>query len=150
MPRSDSLRTAPDFALGLYRDTLPPLSTSRTGAGGPPQLTDRPSLHATSLTPELFQAAPESTARTAAFAQKRRARPARSLTGCSFDAAKFTYVAACSFALLASAPDSHPTLEVDFRAPLAACPGGTHTRRSCGPLLGAPLFEFFSWPGTPI
>src|SRR5207249_9335738 len=71
---------------------------SRTGAGGPPQLTDRPSLHATSLTPERFRAAPESRARTAAFAQKRRARPARSLTGCSFDAAEFTYVAACSFA----------------------------------------------------
>src|SRR5712692_1767836 len=43
--------------------------------------------------------------------------------------------------LLASAPDSHPTLEVDFRAPLAACPGGTHTRRSLGPSLGTPLFE---------
>lgn len=56
----------------------------------PPQLTDRPSLHATSFTPERFRAAPESRARTAAFAQKRRARPARSLTGCSFDAAEFT------------------------------------------------------------
>src|SRR2546427_10039446 len=43
--------------------------------------------------------------------------------------------------LLASAPDSHPTLEVDFRAPLVACPGGTHTRRSFGPSLGTPLFE---------
>ncbi|SRR5216683_200317 len=43
--------------------------------------------------------------------------------------------------LLASAPGSRPTPEVDFRAPLAACPGGTHTRRSFGPLLGAPLFE---------
>src|SRR6266516_5948226 len=43
--------------------------------------------------------------------------------------------------LLASAPDSHPTLEGDFRAPLAACPGGTHTRRSFGPSLGTPLFE---------
>src|SRR6266571_100547 len=43
--------------------------------------------------------------------------------------------------LLASAPDSHPTLEVDFRAPLVACPGGTRTRRSFGPSLGTPLFE---------
>src|SRR5487761_1804258 len=88
----------PGFRFGLYRDMLPPLSTSRTGAVGPPQLTERPSLHATSLTPERFRAAPESTARTTAFAQKRRARPTRSLTGCSFDAAEFTYVAACSFA----------------------------------------------------
>src|SRR6266852_7053344 len=47
--------------------------------------------------------------------------------------------------LLASAPDSHLTLEVDFRAPLVACPGGTHTRRSFGPSLGTPLFELFSW-----
>src|SRR5947208_1437252 len=30
----------------------------------PPQLTDRPSLHATSFTPEWFRAAPESRART--------------------------------------------------------------------------------------
>src|SRR5436309_2915459 len=44
------------------------------------------------------RAAPESKARAAAFAQLRRARPARSLTGCSFVAAEFTYVAACSFA----------------------------------------------------
>src|SRR6266852_74343 len=45
--------------------------------------------------------------------------------------------------LLASTPDSHPTLEVDFRAPLVACPGGTHTRRSFGPSLGTPLFELW-------
>src|SRR5438128_1782632 len=32
--------------------------------------------------------------------------------------------------LLASTPDSHPTLEVDFRAPLAACPVGSHPRRA--------------------
>ena len=43
--------------------------------------------------------------------------------------------------LLASTLGSHLTLEVDFRAPLVACPGGTHTRRSFGPLLGTPLFE---------
>src|SRR6266508_5959980 len=43
--------------------------------------------------------------------------------------------------LLASTLGSRLTLEVDFRAPLVACPGGTHTRRSFGPLLGAPLFE---------
>src|SRR5207244_12412098 len=47
--------------------------------------------------------------------------------------------------LLASTPDSHPTLEVDFRAPLVACPGGTPTRRSFGPSLGTPLFELVSW-----
>src|SRR2546427_9635589 len=49
--------------------------------------------------------------------------------------------------LLASTPDSHPTLEVDFRAPLVACPGGTHTRRSFGPSLGTPLFELSSGRG---
>src|SRR5487761_1574509 len=98
MPRSDSLRTVPAFACGLYRALLPPLSTSRTGAVGPPLLTDRPSLHAISFTPKRVRAAPDSMARTAVFAQKRRARPARSLTGCSFDAAEFTSVTACSFA----------------------------------------------------
>jgi hypothetical protein len=36
--------------------------------------------------------------------------------------------------LLASPPGSHRTPEVDFRAPLAACPGGTHTRRLIGPI----------------
>src|SRR6266849_2486597 len=43
--------------------------------------------------------------------------------------------------LLASTPDSHLTPEVDFRAPLVACPGGTHTRRSIDPSQGTPLFE---------
>src|SRR6266851_6071443 len=43
--------------------------------------------------------------------------------------------------LLASTPGSRPTPEVDFPAPLAACGGGTHTRRSIGPLQGTPLFE---------
>ena len=47
--------------------------------------------------------------------------------------------------LLASTLGSHLTLEVDFRAPLVACPRGTHTRRSFGPLLGAPLFELSCW-----
>ncbi len=35
--------------------------------------------------------------------------------------------------LLASPPGSPRTPEVGYRAPLAACPGGTHTRRSIGP-----------------
>src|SRR2546430_2012172 len=35
--------------------------------------------------------------------------------------------------LLASALGSPLTPEVDYRAPLAACPGGTHTHRSIGP-----------------
>jgi len=96
--RSDSLRTALDFGVALYQDLLPRRSTSRTGAGGSPQVTDRPSLHAISSTPERFRAAPESTARTAAFASPYRARPARSLTGFCFDAAEFTFVTACSFA----------------------------------------------------
>ena len=62
------------------------------------QLTNRPSLHAISLTPERFRAAPESRARTVAFTQKCRVRPARSVTRCSFDAAEFTFVTACSYA----------------------------------------------------
>jgi hypothetical protein len=69
MPRSDSLRTIPAFACRLYRALLPTRSTSRTGAGGSPLLTDRPSLHAISLTPERFRDAPKSRARTAVFAQ---------------------------------------------------------------------------------
>src|SRR5713101_5071489 len=48
--------------------------------------------------------------------------------------------------LLASTLGSRLTLEVDFRAPLAACPGGAHTRRSFGPLLGTPLFELADRP----
>ena len=36
-------------------------------------------------------------ARTAAFAQLTQARPARSLTGLSFDAAGFNFLTACSF-----------------------------------------------------
>src|SRR5712691_11989718 len=51
--------------------------------------------------------------------------------------------------LLASTPDSHLTLEVDFRAPLVACPGGTHTRRSFGPSLGTPHFELSFWRQRP-
>src|ERR1700737_976855 len=41
--------------------------------------------------------------------------------------------APCAFALPPSTTGSLPAPEVDFRAPLAACPGGTHTRRSFGP-----------------
>jgi hypothetical protein len=84
--------------LALYRCLLPRRPISPSGAGGSPQLTNRPSLHAISLTRERFRAAPESRARTAAFTQKCRVRPARSLTGCSFDAAEFTFVTACRYA----------------------------------------------------
>src|SRR5665213_217796 len=38
--------------------------------------------------------------------------------------------------LLASTPGSRRTPEVAYRAPLVACPGGTHTRWSIGPSLG--------------
>ena len=61
-------------------------------------MTNRLSLHAASLTPERFQAAPESTAWTAAFAHNSQARPARSLTGACFDAAEFSFIAACRYA----------------------------------------------------
>ena len=107
----------------------------------PPQLTDRPSLHATSFTPEWFRAAPESRARTAAFAQSAGLGPlgpSRVVLSTRQSSPKLRPAASL---LLASAPDSHQTLEVDFRAPLVACPGGTYTRRSFGPSLGTPLFE---------
>src|SRR5216684_3305565 len=97
-PHSDSLRAAPDFGTALYRGSLPRRSISPSGAGGSPQLTNRPSLHAASFTPERFQAAPESTAWTAAFAHNSRARPARSLTRACFDAVEFIFIAACSYA----------------------------------------------------
>jgi hypothetical protein len=61
-------------------------------------LIERPSLHADPLTPERFQAAPESSAWTSAFAHGIRARPALSLTGNSFDAAGFARTTACKFA----------------------------------------------------
>ena len=61
-------------------------------------MTNRPSLHAASFTPERFQAAPESTAWTAAFTHNSRARPARSLTGACFDAVEFIFIAACGYA----------------------------------------------------
>jgi hypothetical protein len=95
--RSDSLRTALDFGVALYQGKLPGLSISPTGAGGSPQLTVRPSLHAISSTPERFRAAPESMARNTAFTNPFRARPARPLTGFCFDAAEFNFVTACSF-----------------------------------------------------
>jgi len=98
MARSDSLCTTLDFGVALYQGMLPQLSTSTTGAVGSPQFPDRPSLHAVSLTPERFRAAPESQARTAAFAQRTQARPALPLTGWACDAVEFTLVAACSFA----------------------------------------------------
>ena len=43
--------------------------------------------------------------------------------------------------LLASPPGSHRTPEVDFRAPLAACPGGTHTRRLIGAIWATLRFD---------
>ena len=98
VPRSDCHRTVLDFGVALHQGMLPGLSTSTPGAGGSPQLTDQPSLHAISPTPGRFRAAPESQARTAAFAQFPQARPAPSLTGSRLDAAEFTLVTACSFA----------------------------------------------------
>ena len=98
MARSDCLRTTLDFGVALYQGLLPGLSTSTPGAGGSPQLTDRPTLHAISHTPKRFRAAPESQARTAAFASLSQARPARTLTGGTFDAAEFAVATACSFA----------------------------------------------------
>jgi len=77
---------------------LPPASPPQLSGHTPPQLTDRPSLHAISSTPERFRADPESMARTPAFASLTQARPARPLTGLCFDAAEFTFVTACSFA----------------------------------------------------
>jgi len=99
-----------------------------------PQLTDWPSLHATSSTPERFRAAPESTARTAAFAHYTQARPARSLTGNGFDAAEFTQrcsLQLCSLSL--RRPDFAGQRRVHYRAPLAACPDGTLTHWSFSP-----------------
>jgi hypothetical protein len=98
MARSDSLRTTLDFGVALCQGMLPGLSTSPPGAVGSPQLTDRPSLRAASHTPERFRAAPESQARTAAFASCGQARPARSLTGSGFGAAEFAIATARSFA----------------------------------------------------
>jgi hypothetical protein len=98
--RSDlSFRRPPATGLlGHYPDrTFTGKSTTASGHT-PPQLTNRPSLHAASLTPERFRAAPDPEARTAAFAQLCRARPSRSLTGSSFDAAEFMFITACSFA----------------------------------------------------
>ncbi len=134
--RSDSLRTALDFGVALYQGMLPWLSTSTTGAGGPPQFPDRPSLHAASFTPERFQAAPESQARTAAFAQSCGARLARSLRGPFSTRQSSLSLRPAASLLLASTPRSRRTPEVDYRAPLVACPGGTHTRWSIGPSSG--------------
>src|SRR6266567_447317 len=48
MPRSDSLRTAPDFALRLYRDTLPPAIDFVDGCGRASPV-DRPTFAACHL-----------------------------------------------------------------------------------------------------
>src|SRR5262249_20156360 len=95
--RSDSLCTALDFGCGLIPERATAATDLPAGAVGSPQSTGRPSLHADLSTPERFRAAPKSKARTAAFAQLTQARPARSLTGLSFDAAGFSFLTACSF-----------------------------------------------------
>ena len=95
--RCDSLGTALDFGCGLIPGQASAAIDLPTGAVGSPQSPGRPSLHAAPSTPERFRAAPESKARTAAFAQLTQARPARSLTGLSFDAAGFNFLTACSF-----------------------------------------------------
>src|SRR6266581_5426474 len=58
----------PGLRCGLIPGHAPLSSTSIAGAGGPPQFADQPLLHADSSTPERFRAAPDSMARTAAFA----------------------------------------------------------------------------------
>src|SRR5262244_1099114 len=95
--RCDSLGTALDFGCGLIPGQASAAIDLSAGAVGSPQSPGRPSLHAAPSTPERFRAAPESKARTAAFAQFTQARPTRSLTGLSFDAAGFNFLTACSF-----------------------------------------------------
>jgi hypothetical protein len=92
--------------VALYQRPLPRLSTSLTGAGGSPQLTGRPSQHAVSPTPERFRAAPESIARTSAFAQIDQARPALSLTGHISTRQSSRSLRPAALRLLASTPDS--------------------------------------------
>src|SRR5262249_23373836 len=95
--RCDSLCAALDFSCGLIPERATAAIALPAGAVGSPQSPGRPSLHADPSTPERVRAAPESMARTAAFAQLTQARPARSLTGLSFDAAGFNFLTACSF-----------------------------------------------------
>src|SRR5262249_61082723 len=92
-----SLCTALDFDCGPIPEPATAAIDLPTGAVGSPQSPGRPSLHADPSTPERFRAAPESKARTAAFAQLTQARPARSLTGLSFHAAGFNFLTAFSF-----------------------------------------------------
>ena len=136
MPRSDCLRTTLDFGVALYQGMLPGLSTSTPGAGGSPQLTDQPSLHAISSTPGRFRAAPESQARNTAFAQFPQARPAPSLTGSRLDAAEFTLVTACSFA----SPRFDAKISPDAGGWLPGSSGGLPGRDS-HPLVDRP----FAW-----
>src|SRR5579859_34199 len=109
---------------------LPGLSTSPPGAVGLPQSPGRPSLHADPPTPERVRAAPESMARTSAFAQQVQARPTR----LRFDAAGFTLVTACSFA-------SPPFGPASRRSPEISLPGssGGLPRRDSHPLVVEPL-----------
>lgn len=73
----------------------------------------------------------------AAFAKSTQARRALPLTGSPFDAAAFTHRCALQgLLLLASTPASRRTPEVDYRAPLAACSGGTLTHLVDRPLAG--------------
>jgi hypothetical protein len=96
-PRSCCRRILPPYRLGFRGCLIPGLAAAAVdvavGCGRVSQLTNRLSLHAASLTPERFQAGPESTAWTAAFAHNSQARPARSLTGAWFDAAEFMFIA---------------------------------------------------------
>src|SRR5262249_29753411 len=105
-------------------------------AGGSPQSPGRPSLHADPPTPERFQAAPESMARTAAFASSAQARPVGPSRAGFFDAAGFNFRTACRFAPPPFGSPSRGYRSFHYRAPLAASPCGTFTGWSLSPCWG--------------
>src|SRR5487761_1462711 len=88
----------PGLRCGLIPGRASAAIDTTPGTGGPPQLTDQPSLHAVASTPERFRGAPETKPRTAAFTRSIQVRPAHSLRETFATRQRSRDVAACRFA----------------------------------------------------
>jgi hypothetical protein len=137
-----SLAVQDDFVVALRRSDLSLRRPPATGLLG-----HYPDRTFTGKSTKAFRthAAPESVARAAAFAQSIGARPAWPLTGVLYDAAEVhVSITACWFAAPRfDAPDLAGRRRVGYRAPLAACPGGTHTHWLIDPSHGHTYFSNF-------
>ena len=138
MPHSDSLRTALDFGVALYQDALPWLSTFATGCGRASPV-DRLTFAACRL--PYAGAVPGCSRIYGPDCCLRHRKPgsAHSTPYGQIFSARQSSLGCCSLQRCSSSlrrPDFAGRRRIHYRAPLAACPGGTSTRWSFGPLLG--------------